>query len=109
MHATATALGWDRSTVTQRLKGLCFQALVEARGDQAKAALAVAGDPLHVRTVDLKLRDYYGHLQSVIAPFTTADTAVAECKRRFKNLPERHFKAVEALVRQHITQSITTT
>jgi hypothetical protein len=45
MQATAAALGWDRSTVTQRLKGPCFQALVETGGDQAKAALVIAGDP----------------------------------------------------------------
>ena len=30
MQATARALGWDRSTVTQRLKGLGFRALVES-------------------------------------------------------------------------------
>ena len=100
MQATAKALGWDRSTVTQRLKGLCFQALVEAQGDQAKAASAIAGDPAHLRTAELKLADYYHHLRSVIEPFATAQEALAECKRRFKNLPERHFKAVETLVKQ---------
>ncbi len=101
MQATAAALRWDRSTVTQRLKGLCFQALVETGGDQAKAAQVVAGDPSHARTAELKLRDYYGHLQSVIAPFTTAEDALAECRRRFKNLPDRHFTAVEALIHWH--------
>jgi len=39
-------LGWDRSTVTQRLKGLGFRALVDAGGDRTKAALALAGEPL---------------------------------------------------------------
>src|SRR5206468_4102803 len=38
MQATAGELGWDRSTVTQRLKGLGFRALVEAGGDRARAA-----------------------------------------------------------------------
>lgn len=105
MQATARTLGWDRSTVTQRLKGLCFQALVESNGDQAKAAVAIAGDPSHLRTVELKLMDYYGHLQSVIELFATADEALVEGKRRFKNLPDRHFKAVEALVRQHFREN----
>ncbi len=104
MQATAKALGWDRSTVTQRLKGLCFQALVESNGDQARAALNIAGDPSHLRTVELKLMDYHSHLMSVIEPFTSAAEALAECKRRFKNLPDRHFKSVEALVRQHLSQ-----
>lgn len=101
MQATAWVLGWDRSTVTQRLKGLCFQALVETGGDQSKAALSIAGDPSQVRTVELKLMDYYSHLLSVIEPFKTADDALAECKRRFKNLPDRHFASVDILIRQH--------
>ncbi len=105
MQATAKMLGWDRSTVTQRLKGLCFQALVESNGDQAKAALSIAGDPSHLRTVELKLMDYHGHLMSVIEPFQSADEALADCKRRFKNLPDRHFKAVETLVRQYFRQN----
>ena len=101
MQSTAKTLGWDRSTVTQRLKGLCFQALVEANGDQAKAALTIAGDSSHLRTVELKLMDYYDHLRSVIEPFTTAEDALVDCRRRFKNLPERHFVPLETLVRQY--------
>ena len=104
MQATAKTLGWDRSTVTQRLKGLCFQALVESNGDQAKATLAVAGDPSHLRTVELKLMDYHSHLMSVIEPFKTTDEALADCKKRFKNLPDRHFASVESLVQQHFRQ-----
>lgn len=104
MQATAKTLGWDRSTVTQRLKGLCFQALVECNSDQTKAALAIAGDPSHLRTVELKLMDYYGHLLSVIEAFTTIDEALFDCKRRFKNLPDRHFTSVEALVRKYFRQ-----
>jgi transcriptional regulator with PAS, ATPase and Fis domain len=101
MQATAKTLAWDRSTVTQRLKGLCFQALVEADGDQAHASLAIAGDPSHLRTVELKLMDYHSHLISVIEPFATANEALLDCKRRFKNLPDRHFSSVETLVRQY--------
>ncbi|HLZ34614.1 MAG TPA: sigma 54-interacting transcriptional regulator [Nitrospira sp.] len=104
MQATAKTLAWDRSTVTQRLKGLCFQALVESNGDIAKAALSIAGDPSHLRTVELKLKDYYSHLSSVIEPFTSADEALLNCRRRFKNLPDRHFASVEALVRQQFRQ-----
>ena len=103
MQATAKALGWDRSTVTQRLKGLCFQALVDSEGDQAKAAIALAGDPSLLRTVELKLMDYYGHLTEIIQSLTTVDEALLDCKRRFKNLPERHFKSVETLVRKHFS------
>jgi len=104
MQATATTLGWDRSTVTQRLKGLCFQALVEANGNQAQAAATLAGDPSLTRTVELKLMDYYDHLLTTIQPFVTVAEALLDCKRRFKNLPDRHFRSVETLVRQHFRQ-----
>ncbi len=101
MQATAQALGWDRSTVTQRLKGLCFQALIETQGDKAQAAVTLAGDPSLTRTVELKLMDYYDHLVATIQPFATAEEALLDCKRRFKNLPDRHFRSVETLVREH--------
>ena len=104
MQATANILRWDRSTVTQRLKGLCFQALIEHHGDQAKAAVAIAGNPSLVRTVELKLSDYYNHLLSVIDPCRSVDEALAECKRRFKNLPDRHFASVESLVKKQFLE-----
>jgi transcriptional regulator with PAS, ATPase and Fis domain/CHASE2 domain-containing sensor protein len=100
MQATAQTLGWDRSTVTQRLKGLCFQALVETQGDKVRAAAMLAGDPSLTRTVELKLMDYYDHLIATIQPFATAEEALLDCKRRFKNLPDRHFRSVETLVRE---------
>jgi DNA-binding NtrC family response regulator/CHASE2 domain-containing sensor protein len=104
MQATARALGWDRSTVTQRLKGLGFRALVEAGGDQEKAALALAGDPALSRTMELKLGEYHGHLVRAVAGFESVDAALTACRRRFKNLPERHFRSLEVLVRQHFAQ-----
>jgi DNA-binding NtrC family response regulator/CHASE2 domain-containing sensor protein len=101
MQATARALGWDRSTVTQRLKGLGFRALVEAGGDRGRAARALAGDPVLARTVELKLREYHEHLLRALQGFESAEPAVEACRRRFKNLPERHFRALERLVRRH--------
>jgi len=101
MQATARALGWDRSTVTQRLKGMGFGALVDSRGDRGKAALALAGDPALARAVDLKLAEYHEHLLRAVEGFESAEAAVVACRRRFKNLPERHFRSLEVLVRQH--------
>jgi transcriptional regulator with GAF, ATPase, and Fis domain len=100
MQASARDLGWDRSTVTQRLKGLGFRALVEAGGDRAKAAADLAGDPALARTVELKLGEYHEHLLRSVAGFDSAEAALAACRRRFKNLPERHFRSLEVLVRQ---------
>jgi hypothetical protein len=102
MQATARALGWDRSTVTQRLKGLGFRALVDSGGDHARAAATLAGDPTLGRTVEVKLREYHEHLLRAVAGIESADDAVAVCRRRFKNLPERHFRSLEILVRQHL-------
>jgi len=101
MQATARALGWDRSTVTQRLKGLGFRALVDSGGDRTKAALTLASDAALGRTVEVKLREYHAHLLRAIEPFESVDEAIAACRRRFKNLPERHFRSLELLVRQH--------
>jgi transcriptional regulator with GAF, ATPase, and Fis domain/CHASE2 domain-containing sensor protein len=101
MQSTARTLGWDRSTVTQRLKGLGFQALVDAGGDRGKAAEVLAGDPALARVVELKLVEYHEHLLRSIAGIDSADAAIAACRRRFKNLPDRHFRSLEALVRQH--------
>jgi transcriptional regulator with GAF, ATPase, and Fis domain len=100
MQASARALGWDRSTVTQRLKGLGFRALVDSGGDRDKAALELAGEPALARTVELKLREYSEHLTRVAAGFSSPDEAIAACRKRFKNLPERHFRSLELLVRQ---------
>jgi transcriptional regulator with GAF, ATPase, and Fis domain len=104
MQATARTLGLDRSTVTQRLKGLGFRALVESGGDRARAARALAGGPALAGAVDAKLREYHSHLVRAVSEYATADAAVSACRRRFKNLPERHFHALETLVRQHFDQ-----
>jgi len=101
MQATARALGWDRSTVTQRLKGLSFRALVEAEGNRSAAAATLAGDASLVRPVELKLNEYYDHLMKTIQPFRSPDEAIAACKKRFKNLPDRHFQSVEALIQHY--------
>jgi transcriptional regulator with PAS, ATPase and Fis domain/CHASE2 domain-containing sensor protein len=105
MQATAKAMGCDRSTVTQRLKGLGFRALVESGGEHSQAALILAGDPALARSVELKLLDYSRHLSQAIARFPSAEAAIAGCRKRFKNLPERHFRAVEALIQRHFEQS----
>ena len=101
MQATARALGWDRSTVTQRLKGLGFRALVESGGDRRKAALELAGAPALGRVVELKLSEYHEHLLRAVEPFDSVEAALGACRRRFKNLPDRHFRSLELLVRQH--------
>src|SRR3712207_3771827 len=88
IQRTVSELGWDRSTVTQRLKGLCFRALVESKGEQAAAALALAGDPAHARVVGLKLSAYYAHLVRTIASFASATEAIAASHRLLKNLPD---------------------
>ncbi len=105
MQATARALGWDRSTVTQRLKGLGFRALVDARGDLAKAAAVLAGDPALAHRVEGKLQIYYQHLLRSIEPHGSIEAAISASRKRFKNLPDRHFKAVRLLVQQYFERS----
>ncbi len=100
MQATAKALGWDRSTVTQRLKGLGFQALVDYHGNIEAAAQALAGDENLTRMVERRLREYSKNLLPSSKHYSSVEVAIADCRKRFRNLPERHFPAVEQLVRQ---------
>ena len=101
MQATARSLGWDRSTVTQRLKGLGFQALVESQGNIEVAARVLAGDPGSVRVVERRLREYAKNLFSQSYP--SLEEAVADCRKRFRNLPERYFPAVERLLQREFS------
>jgi transcriptional regulator with GAF, ATPase, and Fis domain/CHASE2 domain-containing sensor protein len=105
MHRAAQALGWDRSTVTQRLKGLCFRTLVEHQGDRHAAAVALAGDSALLRTVEMRLNDYAGHLLHIAGAFQSAEDAVTACRKRFKNLPDRYFTAVETLIRREFDRT----
>jgi transcriptional regulator with PAS, ATPase and Fis domain/CHASE2 domain-containing sensor protein len=100
LQATAATLGWDRSTVMQRLKGMCFQALVQYKGDKRAAASSLAGDPGLTRLVEVRLKEYVEHLKKVVATFPSQETALAGCRKRFKNLPERYSVAVETLIRR---------
>ena len=101
MQATAKALNWDRGTVTQRLKGMGFQALVDHQENISAAAETLAGTASLVKVVEVRLREYYNNLMSSTKPYQSVDDAIADSRKRLRNLPDRHFPAVEALIRQH--------
>ncbi|UCE63092.1 MAG: sigma 54-interacting transcriptional regulator [Nitrospirota bacterium] len=101
MQATAKALNWDRGTVTQRLKGMGFQALVDHQENIAAAAETLAGKASLVKVVEVRLREYYNNLMSSTKQYHSVDDAIADSRRRLRNLPDRHFPAVESLIRQH--------
>ncbi|MDR4494285.1 MAG: sigma 54-interacting transcriptional regulator [Nitrospirales bacterium] len=105
MQATAREMGWDRSTVTQRLKGLGFQALVEYHQDVHEAARSLAGDEALVRVVEGRLREYAKNLLPTSKHYRTVEEAIADCRKRFRNLPERHFSAVERLIQERMATS----
>lgn len=98
MQATAATLGWERGTVTQRLKGMGFQALMENQGDVHAAARSLAGDESLVGVVERRLREYVKNLMPVSKHYRSVEEAIADCRTRFRNLPERHFPAVEQLL-----------
>jgi transcriptional regulator with PAS, ATPase and Fis domain len=99
MQATAQALRCDRSTLTQRLKGLGYEALVRRKGDFSLAAKDLANDETLEPLVEQKIRDYEANLFPVRTQYHSAEEAIADCRRRFKNLPDRYFPAVEMLIR----------
>ncbi|WP_447962499.1 sigma 54-interacting transcriptional regulator [Nitrospira sp. Ecomares 2.1] len=98
LQATGQTLGWDRSTIMQRLKGMCFQTLVDKNGDLRATATSLAGEPGLIRLVEVKLKEYVQHLKKVTATFSTEDAARAGCRKRFKNLPDRYHDALGTLV-----------
>jgi transcriptional regulator with PAS, ATPase and Fis domain len=105
MQSTAATLGWDRGTVTQRLKGLGFQALTDNQGDVHAAALALAGEERFVRVVEGRLREYTNNLVPTSKHYGSVEEAIADCRKRFRNLPERHFPAVEQLIHARFAAS----
>jgi transcriptional regulator with PAS, ATPase and Fis domain len=103
VDAVAQRLGISRGTVASRFKGICFQAVVAHDGRVAEAAEEVAG--AKDTRVESKVREYYNNLLDTAQQFSNADLAVLECRRRFKNLPQRYFPAVEQLIRSKFTVS----
>ena len=103
IDAVAQRLGISRGTVASRFKGICFQAIVAHEGRMAEAAEEVAG--VRDGRVESKIREYHSNLLEAAQQFPNADLAVLECRRRFKNLPQRYFPAVEQLIRSKFTVS----
>ncbi len=98
IDAVAQRIGISRGTVASRFKGICFQAIVAHDGKVEEAAAEVAGTK--DSRVESKVREYYANLMETVQQFPNADLAVLECRRRFKNLPQRYFPAVEQLIRR---------
>ena len=87
--------------MTQRLKGMCFAALVDHDGDTTLAAEALAGNPALTRVVEVKVKEYLNHLRKIAAECSSPAEAVQTCRRRLKNLPDRYMPAMETLIRQN--------
>jgi len=99
IQATAKVLRCDRGTVTQRLKGLGFQTLVRYKGNIEEAAQELAGDEKLIPRVQEKLREYYRNLMPRSPQPSSVEVAIADCRRRMKNLPDRYFISAETLLR----------
>ncbi len=97
IDAVSQRLGISRGTVASRFKGICFQAIVAHEGRMAEAAEEVAG--AKDSRVESKIREYYNNLLEAAQQFPNVDLAVLECRRRFKNLPQRYFPSVEQIIR----------
>ncbi|MBI5096816.1 MAG: sigma-54-dependent Fis family transcriptional regulator [Nitrospirae bacterium] len=103
---TARILGESRGTVAHQLKGICLEQLVRSKGDIYKASLALSGGrPESLNRVRQRMEEYYGNLLNVIQQYEDAETAITECRRRFKNLKGKYFTAVEDLVKKHFEKN----
>lgn len=106
IQSTAQDLNWDRSTVTLRLKGLCFATLVEHHGDRQAAAAALAGAQALTRVVEVKVKGYLSGLMKVVGGHSSLDSALADYQCRCKNLPDRYLPAVKSLIRSHFEKGL---
>jgi len=106
MQATAQALHCDRSTITQRLKGLGYEALVKTQGNFSLAAKDLAQDDSLESLVEHKLREYEANILPIRKRCQSVEEAILDCRRRFKNLPDRYLPAVEILVRHRFSSSV---
>lgn len=98
---TAEQLGIGRGAVGSRFKGICLKALDHHGGDFAKAAYEIAGDGNDCRTVEARLREYYANLLDVIKQYPRPEEATQECRRRYKNIPQKYLRSMENLVKRH--------
>ena len=85
-----------------RFKGICFESLVRCNGDIQKASFELSGSNLaYIQSVKERVDEYYTNLIEVIRQYVSAEDAMAECRRRFKNIRGRYFRAMEELVRRY--------
>jgi transcriptional regulator with GAF, ATPase, and Fis domain len=98
----ADELDWNRDTVTEWWKGLCFKALVHHQFDREKAAASLAGESGLTKLVLKKLNEYVKGLNKVVSENPPSSDFRAWCKQHFKNLPACYYPAIDALIRARI-------
>lgn len=103
---TAQMLKESRGTVAHRLKGICFEYIAACNGDTDRASIELSGGGSgSQRKVRQRMEEYYSNLMSIINQYQNPEEAMAECRRRFKNLKGKYFAAVEALVKKHFEKN----
>lgn len=105
---TAEQLGIGRGAVGSRFKGICLKALDHHEGDFVKAANEMVGDGNDRHMVEQRIRDYYANLLDVINQFQRPQEAIQECQRRYKNIPQKYLRSMEALVKRYFDKGVGT-
>lgn len=98
---TAERLRLSRGTVGSRFKGICLQCLLKHNGDIGSTAREIAGDHKLAEIASDRIREYYENIIGVIQGYSDPEDAVSECRRRFKNIPNRYMDAIEGLVENY--------
>ncbi|MBI4715667.1 MAG: sigma 54-interacting transcriptional regulator [Nitrospirae bacterium] len=97
----ASALGQSRGTVAARFKGICLETLAREGGDSSLAARKITGGRDGADFVEARIREYHDNLMDLARGFKTVAAATEECRRRYKNIPQRYFPGMEKLVQKH--------
>ena len=98
---TAKALGdRDRGTITEYLRGLCFEALEASGFDKDRAAMLLAGegDAEAIDRVAAKMDGYLENLGKALAESDAALPLAERMASSFRGLPKRYHGALEAVI-----------
>ena len=96
--------GFNRGTVAEYFRGLCFRHFFENVWDERKAVEAIAkeGDEESRERVQKKLREYLANATGTVTPGQEFETVKSSLRPKYKNLPQRYHTILDEVVRAYL-------
>lgn len=102
INQASELLGMGRNTLTDNFKGICFNYLVKNSFDTAKAASEIAGSEDLAGKVEKKIITYKRSIEQLVKGCIDSSEAKKECRRKWKNIPNEYFEAINVIVEKII-------